>query len=195
MSVEGVSIRPAGPGDASRIAGIHVRSWINSYRDFAPAEYLASLDQDGHRLAYWQPRLEASRPGSRTWIAFLSGIPAGFVNNEPPHEAALPTEVVPDGVGWLDHLHVAPEFRGRGVGQVLFRVSLDALAEAGFREAVLWVYADNAAARAFYERQEWRLDGTEAPRVLRWTGRDGRPGEVTLTMVRYRGSTAPSATG
>lgn len=184
-----LSIREAGPGDASRVASIHVRSWIVAYRSFAPIEYLNSLDQDGHRLAYWQPRLEAAVPGSRTWIAFLSGIPAGFVNNEPPHEDASPTEAVPEGCGWLDHLHIAPEFRGRGVGRALFRLALDALAEEGFEEAVLWVYADNAEARAFYERMGWHPDGTEEDKVLRWT-RDGAPAEATVVMVRYRGPTA-----
>lgn len=185
-----LKIREANAGDASRIAGMHVRSWLVAYRSFAPAEYLASLDQDAHRLAYWQPRLEAARPGSRTWIAFLSGIPAGFVNNEPPHEDAAPTEAVPDGVGWLDHIHLAPEFRGRGVGQALFRTSMDALAAEGFAEAVLWVYADNAEARAFYERMGWAPDGAEAKKTWRWTSPEGAARQATVSMLRYRGKTA-----
>lgn len=189
MTVDGLRIREAGPGDASRVAGMHVRSWLQAYRSFAPAEYLASLDQDAHRLGYWQPRLEAPREGSRTWIAFISGIPAGFVNNEPPHEDGAPTEAVPKGCGWVDHLHLAPEFRGRGVGAELFRQALDALASEGFREAVLWVYADNAEGRAFYERMGWKPDGTEASKTVTWTGRDGQPGSADLPMVRYRGTT------
>lgn len=187
----GLKIRDAGPGDASRIAGIHVRSWISAYRAFAPQAYLDSLDQDALRLSYWQPRLEASAAGSRTWMAFLSGIPAGFVNNEPPHPDGGPTEAIPDGVGWVDHLHVAPEFRGRRVGAALLRTALDALAGEGFAEAVLWVYADNADARRFYEREGWAPDGATADKALRWTGRDGKAATATLGMVRYRRQTAP----
>ncbi len=190
MTVEGLKIREATAGDASRIAGLHVRSWISAYRGFAPAEYLASLDQDGLRLSYWQPRLEAAAEGSRTWLAFVSGIPAGFVNNERPRPDGAPTEAVPNGSGWLDHIHLAPEFRGRGVGQALFSQALEALAAEGFREAVLWVYTDNAEARAFYERQGWQADGTTADKILKWTGRDGVAQTATLGMLRYRGRTA-----
>ncbi len=185
----GLKIREAGPGDASRIAGLHVRSWISAYRSFAPRAYLDSLDQDALRLSYWQPRLEAAVPGSRTWMAFLAGIPAGFVNNEPPHPDGGPTEAVPDGVGWVDHLHIAPEFRGRGVGAHLLSTALDALASDGLQEAVLWVYADNADARGFYAREGWQPDGATADKALKWTGRDGKAGKATLAMVRYRGKT------
>jgi len=190
MTVEGLKIREAVGGDASRVAGIHVRSWITAYRAFAPADYLASLDQDALRLSYWQPRLEAAAEGSHTWIAFLSGIPAGFVNIEHPRSDGAPTEAVPKGCGWLDHIHLAPEFRRRGVGQALFRHALDALADEGFREAVLWVYADNTEARAFYEHLGWGADGTIADKILTWTGRDGKAQTAALGMLRYRGKTA-----
>ena len=193
MTVEGLKIREAGAGDASRIAGMHVRSWLNAYRSFAPAEYLESLDQDALRLSYWQPRLERPVEGSHAWIAFSSGIPAGFVNNEPPHEGAPAWEAVPDGIGWLDHIHLAPEFRGRGIGAALFRHALDALAAEDFREAVLWVYRDNTEARAFYERRGWQPDGTEVDKPFTWTNRDGTAGETTMAMVRYRGTTSPVA--
>jgi RimJ/RimL family protein N-acetyltransferase len=36
---------------------------------------------------------------------------------------------------------------------------LAALAGYGFRHAVLWVFEENARARAFYQRQGWRDDG------------------------------------
>lgn len=101
----------------------------------------------------------------------------------------MPSQVVPGGLGWIDHLHVAPEFRGRGVGFALFRHALESLASEGFSEAVLWVYEANVIARSFYDRTGWALDGTTADKRLTWVGRDGVPGEATLTMVRYRGST------
>ena len=51
-------IREATQGDASRIAGIHVRSWRDAYRSFVPQAYLDTLDQDAHRIGYWQPLLD-----------------------------------------------------------------------------------------------------------------------------------------
>lgn len=182
-------VRPAHPADASRIAGLHVRSWRDAYRSFMPAAYLDTLDQDAHRIGYWQPMLDREEPGLQVWIAFWAGVPAGFVNIEPPRPEPLPSQIVPEGLGWIDHLHVAPELRGRGVGFVLFRQALEALREAGFAEAALWVYEENTPARAFYDRVGWVPDGTSAPKRIAWVGRDGVPGEITPTMVRYRGAT------
>ncbi len=190
MNDPALVIREATLGDASRIAGLHVRSWYDAYRPFVPQAYLDSLDQDAHRIGYWQPLLEGHEPGFRAWMAYWAGIPAGFVNVEHPRRDATPSQAVPEGVGWIDHLHVAPEFRGRGVGLALFQQALQSLATEGFAEAVLWVYAENEIARSFYDGAGWTLDGTSADKQLRWVGRDGEPGEVTLTMVRYRGSTA-----
>ncbi|MEX2032661.1 MAG: hypothetical protein WEA81_07320, partial [Dehalococcoidia bacterium] len=90
----GLVIRRAEPGDASRIAGIHVRSKRSAYAAFMPAAYLASLDQDGHRLERWQPYFEAGHPDNLAWIAFVSGIPAGIVALEAVdgRERAVPAE-------------------------------------------------------------------------------------------------------
>jgi GNAT superfamily N-acetyltransferase len=183
-------VRDAGPGDASRIASIHVRSWKDAYRSFAPAAYLESLEVDPHRVSYWQPLLERSDPGYRAWLATWSGIPAGYANVEPAEQGGDPSREVPAGLGWIDHIHVAPEFRGRGVGAALFRHALAHLASEGFSEAALWVYEENALARAFYDRFGWTTDGAHAAKRIRWVGRDGAPDEADMAMVRYRGTTA-----
>lgn len=193
MTSAPLQIRDADAGDASRIAGLHVRSWRAAYAPFVPAAYLESLDQDAHRLSYWQPAFAHVEPGWRAWVAFWAGIPAGFASVAPRRPDALPTKEVPEGLGWLEHIHLAPELRGRGVGRPLFAHALAALRADGFTEAVLWVYRDNTPARRFYERAGWAPDGTEAVKQFRWTGSDGRPATADLTMVRYRGATEISS--
>jgi ribosomal protein S18 acetylase RimI-like enzyme len=54
---------------------------------------------------------------------------------------------------------VDPDAWGRGFGQALLLAATDALSEAGFREALLWVHPGNERARAFYERFGWGSDG------------------------------------
>jgi hypothetical protein len=51
-----------------------------------------------------------------------------------------------------------------------------ALGEDGFREAILWVWEDNARARRLYEAKGWRTDKTRAVEML----------EVEVPEVRYR---------
>lgn len=54
--------------------------------------------------------------------------------------------------------------------------TLDALSDAGFQRAVLWVLPTNDRARRFYEKRGWSADGAER-RII-------RP-DVTIPEVRY----------
>lgn len=50
--------------------------------------------------------------------------------------------------GWIDHLYVAHERHGEGIGQALLRRTL-----AGRTRVRLWTFQRNARSRAFYRRQ------------------------------------------
>jgi GNAT superfamily N-acetyltransferase len=67
------------------------------------------------------------------------------------------------GGGRLHRLYVRPSAWGAGVGAILHDEALVALRDAGSEVASLWVLADNARARGFYERRGWRLNGAERP--------------------------------
>lgn len=174
---EGFSIRRADSGDASRMAGIHVRSKRSAYASFMPAAYLDSLDQDGHRLERWQPYFAANDPENIAWIAFVAGIPAGIVALERIDARERP---VPPGYAFLHHLHAAPEFRGRGVGAAMLRTAVALATERGLAGVALWTHEPNVLAREFYERAGWRADGEQRDETYRWSG-----GEFTLPNVRY----------
>jgi len=65
------------------------------------------------------------------------------------------------GGGRLERLYVRPAAWGTGVAEELHAAALDALREQGATAASLWCLVENPRARRFYERQGWRLDGTE----------------------------------
>lgn len=62
-----------------------------------------------------------------------------------------------DREGELYAIYVAPERIGSGLGRGLLVAAEDEL-ERDFERATLWVFEQNVTARAFYERQGWRVD-------------------------------------
>jgi GNAT superfamily N-acetyltransferase len=173
----GMPIRHALPSDAASIAAVHVRSWQAAYRELLPAPYLDALDP-AERAAAWRERL--ADPGGPVVLVAEGAAGAGAVDAfvafraRRGEEAAEPSATA---TAELSALYAAPEAWGRGVGRALLASAVEAMRAAGFREAGLWVFEDNARARAFYEAAGWNPDG-EA--VVEETG--GRE----LRELRYR---------
>jgi ribosomal protein S18 acetylase RimI-like enzyme len=112
-----------------------------------PAEWLdawdAALTVDAAYLAL-----------HRVWVGVEreSALPAGFV------------ALVDEGTAWrLDHLWIAPEHQGRGLGRRLWSVAMAAVRES--RPGAVRIEADPSAA-GFYERCGARLVGRVAAPVL-----------------------------
>ena len=75
------------------------------------------------------------------------------------HGAPANDDDTDDGTGEITALYLNPPATGRGYGRTLCEHALEQLKERGFSEVVLWVLRDNTAARAFYERLGFTLDG------------------------------------
>lgn len=58
--------------------------------------------------------------------------------------------------GYLHHLAVAAECRRRGIGGAIIEKCLAALAAQGIQKCNLFLFADNAAGREFWERRNWK---------------------------------------
>jgi ribosomal protein S18 acetylase RimI-like enzyme len=59
--------------------------------------------------------------------------------------------------GYLHHLAVAAECRGRGIGGALAERCLAALAERGIVKCHIFVFAPNVLARNFWTKHGWKL--------------------------------------
>ncbi|WP_445395118.1 GNAT family N-acetyltransferase [Streptomyces sp. LE64] len=164
-------IRAARTADAAEIAQVHVRAWRAAYAGIVPQPYLDALDPVA-KTRTWQEIL--GQPGHRRGVlvahpaadpqriaAFATYAPAG---EDHPHRAELGA------------LYADPDHWGTGTGRELTAATVTAMREAGYREAVLWVLAENARARRFYESAGWRHDGTVVP---------DDNGGVLLDLLRY----------
>ncbi len=165
-----ISIRRATVADAAGIAAVHVASWQWAYRDRLPQAYLDSLDAQ-RRVPWWERSLAVDPPAT-VFVAIAEEEVVGFCSVGPAKGDEDPA------AGELHAIYLLEHFKGTGIGSALMDVGLDALRDAGYREAVLWVLDSNDRAISFYERKGWVDDGGRHTYELR----DG----VEAPAARYR---------
>jgi len=133
---------------------------VVGYASFGPERTVASAfvspvsrDAASHGVARPGPaRPGVARPGAASHGAAspgAAGVPGG----------PLTADGLAGLVGELYALYVAPAWWSTGTGRALMGHVLTALRADGFPRAVLWVLADNARARRFYERAGFTPDG------------------------------------
>jgi ribosomal-protein-alanine N-acetyltransferase len=124
-----VSLRPAVPDDAARLAALHAASFESAWA----AEALSAL---------------ISEPGAIGLVAEAGGEPAGFLLAR-----------VTAGEAEILTLAVDPARRGAGLGAALVAEALDAARAAEARSMLLEVAVDNTAALALYRRAGFEAVG------------------------------------
>lgn len=146
-----VHLREARTSDVTAIASVFLTCWRTSYRGVLPPRVLELYDE------------EASQ---RLWGRLLpSGAADGtvLVAERPPGTIVGVVRLGRDrdrpSCGHVFSLYVHPSAQGSGVGRALLDAAGSRFAAAGLREATLWVFAANDAARAFYGRLGWSPDG------------------------------------
>jgi ribosomal protein S18 acetylase RimI-like enzyme len=192
-----VTLRDARRGDELAVAGVHVRSWQEAYRELMPAEFLAELD----------PRDRAGRyefeggPEAPTTVVAVAPVDDGggagdgddpsLTNSVEVRSGSSPSPVEPVvgfvtfgpsrdrdtvGMGEIYALYVDPGRYEGGVGRMLMAHARRRLKEQGFEAAVLWVLLGNERAASFYEREGWKADGAT---------REEQPYEIVSNVRRF----------
>jgi GNAT superfamily N-acetyltransferase len=142
-----VSIRQAVVADAEPLAHLHVDVWDDAYTGLMPQGILDDRrEKVAERVEKWREILRDPGP---TWVAESSDGLVGFASSGPARDNDM------DEMLELWALYVRASSWGAGVGHALFEIAV------GDRAAYLWVLAANERAIGFYERQGFRLDGTE----------------------------------
>jgi GNAT superfamily N-acetyltransferase len=139
-------IRPATAADARALAELEVRAWRWAYVDIVAEPDMITVEERERR---W-----TSAPVAGAFVAEVGGRVVGVVQVGPDCEDPA--------LGLLRGLAVEPAAQGAGVGAALYDHAVAWLREAGFAEAVLWVFEANGHARGFYERRGWTADGATA---------------------------------
>jgi len=171
-----VVVREAHPDDLTSVAAVFLACWHDSYAGFLSSHVIGKYDEDGAR-ALWRPTLTGPPAADVVLVAERAGrdvLGVARVGRDPDEPTA----------GHVHSLYVRPDAQGLGVGTLLLAAADDRFRRDGVHEATLWVFAANAAARAFYSRRGWRPDGGERVELrygepelrLRRTVRDGDGG-------------------
>jgi ribosomal protein S18 acetylase RimI-like enzyme len=139
-----ISVRPAVPDDAERIADIRTTGWRETYAHLLSAEFLARSTSNPDRI---RTSIESGTP---VVVAELDGDVVGFACASTP----LDGEVDPPRDLQLWFIYQYARAHGSGTGQLLLDAAL------GDRPAYLWVAEGNPRAIAFYRRNGFTPDGT-----------------------------------
>jgi ribosomal protein S18 acetylase RimI-like enzyme len=147
--VNEVRIRAAIPGDAQAIARVHIEAWRESYRALVPEHVIEALSVD-RNTGMWAAVLAGGGSSivhvvERLGIAANEGEIVGFGSATDARSPALGAS------GEITAIYLLENVKRRGIGRMLLKGLLGALAERGHRSAGLWVLADNHGTRRFYE--------------------------------------------
>jgi GNAT superfamily N-acetyltransferase len=147
---ERLLLRPAVPGDALAVAGVHVRSWQVGYRGLLPDAYLDGLRPEDRAPRYTFGSTDPKQPA--TLVAVVEGAIRGFATTSPARDTDVAAQ------GELAALYVDPDWWGRGIGQALLTAARVRLVEQGFTSVILWVLDGNERAKRFYIAGGWAAD-------------------------------------
>ena len=148
-----VEVRPAGPDDASAIAGVHVRSWQAAYRGLLPDELLDRLSVTERRETWRQ----ALAGGAYVLVALDGGTVVGFCALAKPSR----DDDAGERVAEIAAIYVDPEHWRRGIGRELMEAALADLRAERWTSVTLWLLTGNQPAHDFYAQFGLEADGTE----------------------------------
>ena len=137
-------IRSAEVEDAAAIARVHVDAWRSTYPGMIPQRYLDRLTVENRSIG-WVRLLERAPPDVITLISEDDDQVVGFVTGGRLRHSDLRFEAE------IASLYVLPGRQRAHHGRRLFLAASNRLAKAGYKGLFIWVLADNARARKFYE--------------------------------------------
>jgi GNAT superfamily N-acetyltransferase len=122
-----------------------VETWRAAYRGIVPDDYLDGFSYDeSERL--WQDTIEAG-DGS-VFVAEDGAEVFGFASGSPRERFSRELR---EYEGELKTLYVLPSRKGGGAGRQLVGAVVRHFADRGVNSMLLWAFAENRAARGFYE--------------------------------------------
>ena len=160
-------IREATIDDAIRIAEIEVISSRYAYTNIVSDECLYKDLSVENRI----PVHEKWIAGQRFEVYVYEDSRTGMIQGK--MGIGISKDDDKRGAFELHYLYVDPEYVRMGIGSEMLRFFEHKGKDKGCSEYVVWVLEENEAARSFYEKNDYRLDGKKKT-FKRWNKREIR---------------------
>lgn len=145
-----MTIRKATVADVKDISRIYAHSWKAAYAGLVPRNFLDAIDDDR-----WVEKFSRDI-GDGTLEALMvcdGDTPAGCAAFGAARDEKMP------GWGEIVSVYLHPDYFGKGYGEALLKVTVEALRQQGYERIYLWVLRENARARRFYEKHGFAGNG------------------------------------
>lgn len=163
-----MQLRRATTNDAPTLAQIHVAAWQAAYQGLVPDTYLQNFTLQKREAAF---RAAIAAGTEETYLAEENGRAVGILTIGASRDADLDVHTC----GEIWGIYLLPTDWRRGIGKALVQEAERILRDRGFHKIVLWVLAENGAARSFYGVMGFCPDG--ATKLVTFG--------VPLQVVRY----------
>lgn len=152
MTTEKYPLRDATLADAAAIARLHSAVWRETYRQLAPPEAFAALDEQ-RRLASWQNMLDGYE-GPSVFVVEHRRDVVGFCAFGYSELPGLPQKLE------IKNLYISLAHQRQGIGRQLMGGVAHHLSTTGVHGVGLGVVIGNDPALAFYQSLGGRISGT-----------------------------------
>ena len=138
------------------LALVGAATFLDGFAGVLPGEAMVAHAERHHVAAVYTTYLE--RAEVAVWLAVTAkgGAPVGYAMLTPPE---LPEETMRAGDVELKRIYALSRFHGSGVAQRMMETAVAEAEARGARRVTLGVYAGNARALRFYERNGFRKIG------------------------------------
>jgi ribosomal protein S18 acetylase RimI-like enzyme len=164
----GIVFRPASPADAYALAELSILAGDGMYEflleEMAPREMLAglmarSMKQDAGGFS-WRHCFVADDKGV---VGMINAFPAAWLREEErdilPQDRVQILDPIDQAQDWesflVNGVAVRPQYRRQGIGRRLIEMAIEQARAGGFAHLSANVWADNVAARALFESQNF----------------------------------------
>jgi GNAT superfamily N-acetyltransferase len=141
----------ADSGGAQGGAGVQIRPWDEAYQGL-----LADRSSSAHEGRFRRSRPVGTPGREQVLVAFADERIVGFTLARPSSD-----EDSQVGEAEVAALYVERDVRGKGIGGALLHAMLQRLRRAGLTTATVWLPAEAARIRRFYEARHWAADAAE----------------------------------
>lgn len=140
-----IDIKRAKTEDASEIAKVAAYSWLHSYKGLIDEDYLNDKISE-ERLKYSTNKTKALVENTdKYFVATVDNKVVGFVYYEKSSEEKY------TDYGYLEAIYLSEEYKGLGIGKMLFSVAVNGLKDMGYNKFYLHCLTGNKTL-GFYEK-------------------------------------------